>query len=38
MKDNDINIATREQLLKQFNSANISVEVIAGFHPEKNKR
>ncbi|MBI6530894.1 hypothetical protein JEP40_17460 [Proteus vulgaris] len=37
MKDNDINIAIREQLLKQFKSANINVEVIAGFQPEKIK-
>lgn len=37
MKDNDINSAIREQLLKQLASANINVEVIAGFQPEKKQ-
>lgn len=37
MKDNDINIAIREQLLKQFKSANINVDVIAGYQPDKKQ-
>ena len=37
MKDNDINIAIREQLLKQFRSASINVDVIAGYQPDKKQ-